>query len=245
MHHRIHHHSNSNNNRTLLPPAPAHSLLSAHYLSSHSLPQHILYLKHDQVQEPDNGDYIVDLLLHGLIDFLFDGSGQQPNGVTGPRLASWLDNEQQGNVIDVYPVRPRIFKQHPQMFDEAGYYHRHASCYGQGYTFAGRIDQYLSDEMNTSLSSSSSSSSSVYNYTEIISQRIQLHYYDVIIYASAHRNMAHFSRALWEKICLHYSRWEVAVIDGGDGDFNHDEAMMIFVKCSAYIFTREGHRKKK
>ena len=128
----------------------------------------------------------------------------------------------QSSVVD-HPKRDCLYHTPSHHFTEAKYVSARARLYGGGFTFALKLYDEL---FNTTA-----------RHVSNVQTRIERHDYDLVILGSAHRKLHNLP--LWDVVCQHYRRNEVAIVDGGDTPLSGD-IIEKFAPCAQFIFSREG-----
>lgn len=139
-------------------------------------------------------------------------------------LYEWL-GYQSGRVVD-FPRRDCLYKSYEQ-FGSSQYRESRKKLYGYGFVFGHKIDVYVE-------------SARIDRQGPALRQRLRNHDFDLVILGSGHRDGWASTLHLWEAVCLHYDRREVAMVFGADYPLPK-KILHRYAPCAAHIFSREGY----
>lgn len=173
----------------------------------------VLYLSHWCFDR--FGDYLIEMTLHGLKKVLGENT----------------------RVVISMPRRPAMLR-NLMFFEKDAITEIKKYLYGGGVSYGMKLD---------TLSPNFNGWDPVDSDLQSIHGMVERHEFDLVIMASAHRHITYSAEEdpsflpLWQKICEHYDRHEVVVIEGEDAGTSA-QVLDTFAVCAAHIFSREGIR---
>ena len=126
-----------------------------------------------------------------------------------------------------FPRRDGLYKG-PNEFNKTDYLERREKLYGFGFTWGLTIDVVSEATEGTNR-----------NWAEI-DEKIESHYYDIVILGSGHRDGWASKLHWWDSVCKFYHPLEVAWVDGSD-NHSHKKLIEKYQPCAGQMFSREGY----